>query len=679
MPGSDCGVDLDVPHGVMRRRLSHVDALLAPPPASPWDASFGAFQPLPCNQQFDYVLLLQWSIGNTNPDHEDGLAGANAKEDIEAYAGAWISRFAHGANLARGGILMLYNGGSEWATEWPQTSARTMASEFSAWLDSHPKVEQPTSGTFIPGALGKITAKFTGSVNSHKVIYAAFFDYCQACGLQDATRTAMQDATSAFHVYFYLIGGVHAQLFEHDWMDVYDRGTSREGFVWWYQIGLAGGLDAAAIETMTRHAIEECSGDPICDRNPPRSASLPFGYAADTPCSIAPPYPPPPPLPLPPPFDCANLTPESSTCRSCQSQGATEYDFGHYNSASGNSMHASVSLGSAVAGSDFSGEYTISMYARFSNPCPGSSDNECELLRFEPTGASAAFQVIGCYSDRYSDPDFGQRMTYPRDPEVILVESIEECSIHCQEVGTKFFAMRSDACACTDTFGRHGQLSDSNCDYTGAIGCGQVAYHRGPTNSCGGYSRNTIYSTLAGAPLSIRVRDGKIVYEDTEQLRLPYAVYRKENTFDRRLNSVETAASNFHDGRFHHIIAQYRQNPTRLTLAVRSDGDPGYAETTTERATEGESPHRTGEWWLNGHGSDQHAAASIHSVQVYSGDVVDNLKALDVTPDTSGACTCAPPPPPQPPLPPPPWLTCGRKWWRFTRPTTHPSCRTWTR
>ena len=96
------------------------------------------------------------------------------------------------------------------------------------------------------------------------------------------------------------------------------------------------------------------------------------------------------------------------------------------------------------------------------------------------------------------------------------------------------------------------------------------------------------------------------IFRSDEQVR--HTAYYYENTFGRRLNSVETAASNFHDGRFHHIIAQYRQNPTRLTLAVRSDGDPGYAETTTERATEGESPHRTGEWWLNGHGNEQHAA-----------------------------------------------------------------------
>jgi hypothetical protein len=381
----------------------------------------------------------------------------------------------------------------------------------------------------------------------------------------------------------------------------------------------------------------------------------------------------PPSPPLTSPFDCSGLTPESSTCRSCHSQGATEYDFGHYNSASGNSIHASVGLG--LPRWTFEGEYTISMYARFSNACSGGVDDECELLRFEPgntiwsdspSGLSSGPGFLGCYSDNFNDFDFGQNMqlhyAYGTGVgDVIPVSSLEECSIHCQEVGTTFFAMRgfgsgSAACACTDTFGRHGQLSDGNCDYTGAIGCKEPAYYGGPINTCGGYNRNTIYRLRAAAPISIRVRDGKIVYEDSDLVEYSTGQYSSRVLYMHRLNSVETEASNFNDGEFHHIIAQYRQNPTRYTLAVRSDGESGYAERTTERATEGETPHRSGEWWLNGHGNEQHAAASIHSVQVYRSDVADNLKVLDVTPDTSGACTCKypppPPPPPAPPLPP---------------------------
>ena len=118
-----------------------------PPPHPPWDASFGAFQPHVCSKQFDYVLLLQWSIGGPHTGGRDGLAGANTEADIKAVVGAWIGKFVHGANSATGGILMLYNGGAEWATEWPQTNVDTVMSEFNAWLASHPKVAQSRAPT----------------------------------------------------------------------------------------------------------------------------------------------------------------------------------------------------------------------------------------------------------------------------------------------------------------------------------------------------------------------------------------------------------------------------------------------------------------------------------------------------------------------------------------------------
>jgi hypothetical protein len=246
-----------------------------PPPHPPWDASFGAFQPHVCSKQFDYVLLLQWSIGGPHTGGRDGLAGANTEADIKAVVGAWIGKFVHGANSATGGILMLYNGGAEWATEWPQTNVDTVMSEFNAWLASHPKVAQ-SPGTDVSGALDKINTKFGASTNSHQVIYAFFFDY--GSNLADVD-TKMRAAANLYHVYLYAVGGMLPSAYTFNaphytvgyWMDVYDRGSECGSSP------CTTGYETHAIESITRHAAEECAGDPICDRgnNPRTECNLP--------------------------------------------------------------------------------------------------------------------------------------------------------------------------------------------------------------------------------------------------------------------------------------------------------------------------------------------------------------------------------------------------------------------
>ena len=198
------------------------------------------------------------------------MAGANTETDIKAVAGAWISKFVHGANFATGGILMLYDGGAEWATEWPQTNVNTVMSEFSAWLASHPKVAQ-SPGTDVSGALEKINTKFGASANSHQVIYAFFFDYGSSLADVD---TKMRAAANLYHVYLFAVGGMLPSSYTFNaphytvgyWMDVYDRGPE----CGWSPC--ATGYDTHAIESITRHAAEECAGDPICDRgNNPRT------------------------------------------------------------------------------------------------------------------------------------------------------------------------------------------------------------------------------------------------------------------------------------------------------------------------------------------------------------------------------------------------------------------------
>lgn len=257
----------------------------SPPPMPPfsWPDKFGdAPDDGICSKHFDYVLIMQWSVGSMSGYADrDGLAGASSKEDIMAVAGAWISSFEHGVGLARGGILMLYNGGAVWATEFPQTDVRDVLTEFNSWLDANEKKEQPT-GSEIAAALDIVNDKFTDSGDLSKatqqVVYNFFFDYN---GLAETHSTFMA-MKSKYHVYIMSFGGMlpSAYLWPH-WMDVYTNSNS----VCLSSPCLTGYTENVA-DAVRVHASEECFGTPNpCHRGDPSGA-----------CAA-----PPPPSPTPPP------------------------------------------------------------------------------------------------------------------------------------------------------------------------------------------------------------------------------------------------------------------------------------------------------------------------------------------------------------------------------------------
>tara|TARA_B110000977_G_scaffold34116_1_gene45462 strand:- start:144 stop:3002 length:2859 start_codon:yes stop_codon:yes gene_type:complete len=235
-----------------------------PPPSPPWDYAFGQPNLQPCSKQFDYVLVMQWSVGGPHTGGRDGLAGANSEADIKAVAGAWIRKFVHGSSFARGGILMLYNGGAEWATEWPQTSQSSIMTEFSQWLTDHPKVAQ-SPGTDVVGALYKINAKFPGSVNSHQAIYMFHFDYGSDVG---AVNTAMVHAKSNYHVYGWSFGDIMGSAYvPNSWWDVGSSGWQEGSGSYCGSIPCIEGYDEWALQAVVRNAAEECVGNPICSRS----------------------------------------------------------------------------------------------------------------------------------------------------------------------------------------------------------------------------------------------------------------------------------------------------------------------------------------------------------------------------------------------------------------------------
>ena len=267
----------------------------APPPLPPfsWPDEFGeAPDDGICSKHFDYVLIMQWSVGSMpNYAGRDGLAGASNKEDIMAVAGAWISSFEHGVGLARGGILMLYNGGTVWATEFPQTEVRDVLTEFDSWLDANEKKEQPT-GSEIAAALEIVDDKFTDggdlSKATQQVVYSFFFDYN---GL-DATHSNFMAMKSKYHVYIMSLGGMlpSAYLWPH-WMDVYGRGDNI-----CYSNPCLSGYTENVADKVKVHATEECFGTPTpCARGNPSVAC-----AAPPPPSPSPPPNPPAPPPSPP-------------------------------------------------------------------------------------------------------------------------------------------------------------------------------------------------------------------------------------------------------------------------------------------------------------------------------------------------------------------------------------------
>ena len=273
----------------------------SPPPLPPyppwtWDYTFGEPNLQPCSKQFDYVLVMQWSVGAASwSSGHDGLAGANSEADIKAVAGEWLLKFSHGVDLARGGILMLYNGGAEWAAEFPQTAHSSILREFDLWLEAHPKLELEPEGSAVAAAIDMVDAKFQASpnYNAHQVLYAFLFDYGADI---NAVHNRMVAANAAYHVYLFEFAGMLPSAYvEAPWMDVYAKANNP--CVRDRNNQCVGGYNTVARNAVRKHANEECAGDPICYRgNNPR-----------TDCAIAspPPAPPAPPAPPPPPWDDA--------------------------------------------------------------------------------------------------------------------------------------------------------------------------------------------------------------------------------------------------------------------------------------------------------------------------------------------------------------------------------------
>ena len=146
-----------------------------------------------------------------------------------------------------------------------------------------------------------------------------------------------------------------------------------------------------------------------------------------------------------------------------------------------------------------SADFTVTFFVKFTDACGSEGEwwRGCGLVTAQSD--AQPFQHIGCFSDLFSSPDFT-----PIVPATSLA-SLQECHTHCQAAGSAFFAMQAAMCSCTNSYGRHGQLSDSNCDSTAAAGCGVNG------NGCGGYSRNSIYAAIGTTDFGISVGGGKII------------------------------------------------------------------------------------------------------------------------------------------------------------------------
>jgi hypothetical protein len=191
-----------------------------------------------------------------------------------------------------------------------------------------------------------------------------------------------------------------------------------------------------------------------------------------------------------------------------------------------------------------SADFTLTFFVKFTDACGNESNwwRGCGLITAQSD--VQPYQHAGCFSDRFSDPDFTPLATFTS------VASLEECHTHCQAAGSAFFAMQAAKCRCTNSYGRHGQLSDSNCDYTGATGC------RVNGNTCGGYSRNSIYTAIGTTDFGLSVSGGKIIM----------GVNTIAPTAGQALSIV--SPSSYNDGQWHQVIAAREQSSADYWLII---------------------------------------------------------------------------------------------------------------
>jgi hypothetical protein len=243
--------------GVPPRPFSPPTPPLLPPPPSPPSPPAPprpppAFPP-GCLHDFSYVLILQWSDGWC--DHcmyRNGLHPADSPDDITAVVTAWVSKFEHSQTHARGGILMLYNGDAQWASEFPQTSQSTIFSNFNGWIEDHPITAQP-GGSNLESAVDKIYEKFQYDDNSHQVVYMIWADHAGVGTLNSQLDTKMSTLNEDYHVYILSLSAMHHSATFNKWVDGGAYGAECT------QHPCNNGYNQFAVDTVTKHAHQECT------------------------------------------------------------------------------------------------------------------------------------------------------------------------------------------------------------------------------------------------------------------------------------------------------------------------------------------------------------------------------------------------------------------------------------
>ena len=276
-----------------------------------------------------------------------------------------------------------------------------------------------------------------------------------------------------------------------------------------------------------------------------------------------------------------------------------------------------------------SADFTLTFFVKFTDACGNESNwwRGCGLITAQSD--VQPYQHAGCFSDRFSDPDFTPLATFTS------VASLEECHTHCQAAGSAFFAMQAAKCRCTNSYGRHGQLSDSNCDYTGATGC------RVNGNTCGGYSRNSIYTAIGTTDFGLSVSGGKIIM----------GVNTIAPTAGQALSIV--SPSSYNDGQWHQVIAAREQSSADYWLIIdgvevgRLRGNAGTLSGPTS-VTLGRARADLGGQFFSG------SMRAIHFFSLSS--LASSLVASPPVPPPPPLAPSPSPPPSTPPVLPPPSL-----------------------
>lgn len=118
----------------------------------------------------------------------------------------------------------------------------------------------------------------------------------------------------------------------------------------------------------------------------------------------------------------------------------------------------------------------MSCQSQPSNMCGGPGYNSV----FLPVNVKVKF--LGCYQDSKSDRDLTGKISLGKD------RSPKRCSQFCDGEGYKYFGLQyGGECFCGDFYGKHGKISDSQCDFPCKDDDGE---------KCGGVQTNSVYEIL---------------------------------------------------------------------------------------------------------------------------------------------------------------------------------------